>query len=380
MKYSKNALTLVEIMVSLMILSFVFISAFEALSYIWIWKIRLIESSQIEKEAFFVSERLIDLIKKWGTIDYEEYWNRTAIWSTTFRNWYFHNVSAFWNAWMMYYCLSWNGNEMPANGCLTGYNRTRSSIAINNYNWQQQRFWQYRLQYIDHNSDANDDYWDVSRTLPNYTNFIWDDDDLFLWQGPDAFVSWEDAWELYLINATWDERTFFRWHFELDSDAPDGEDCPSTVWSKSLTWSWCLWTIQMLKLVWRDYWNNHDPLTEDWDWSQWDGMIDTWILHPDFTSWSSEIVIDTSNANNYWQNIFSNRIHVSKAEFYLYPNQDLDYAWAVSSTDRPDLQVSPYLQLRVRLEPSWRERRKIRWTIPVVDIATTINLSSVDIF
>lgn len=381
MKYWKNALTLVEIMVSLIIVSFVFISAFEALSYVWIWKIRLIESSQIEKEAFFASERLIDLIKKWGTIDYEEYWNRFAIWNTSFENWHFATPSWFWNEGTMYYCLSWDWDQMPPSWCLTDYNRTLDDIIASwpwenynqNYTWSHQRYWQYRLQYIDHNSDANDDFWDTN----NDGNFIWDDDDLFLWRWPDVFTLWFDAWELYLKNTTWDERTFFRWHLELDDDAPDDALCPPLTWSKSLTGSGCLWTIQMLKLVWRDYWNNHDPTNPDADWSQWDGVIDTWIVHPDFVAWTSEVVIDSNNANDYWQNIFSNRIHVSKAEFFLYPNQDLDYAWADS---RPDLQVSPYLQLRIRLEPSWRERRKIRWDIPVVDIATTVNLSWVDIF
>ena len=364
--------TLVEIMISLLIVSFVIVSAFQVLSYVWIWKIRLIESSQIEKEAFFASERLIDLIKKWGTIDYEEYWNRNALWwwdyeSLEFSSGSFLISSAFWNEGTMYYCLSWNweDNRLSWNWCLswiyTEWNRLPNSLISDNRAWQQ-RYWQYRLQYIDHNSDANDDFWDVSRS-DWFANFIWDDDDLFLGQGPDTFALWQDVWELYLINSTGDERTFFRWRFDTDPYAPDIYDCDDDWTSKWFIWQWCLWTIQILKLQGRD---------EENDW-----FIDTWYIHPDFLPDTTDIPVTSLNSNDYWQSIFSNRIHVSRAEFYLYPNQNLDYAWADS---RSDLQVAPYLQLRVTLMPSWRERRKLRWTVPEVNIATTIHLSQVDIF
>ena len=362
MKYHKQALTLVEVMVSIIIISFVFVTAFQVLSYVWVWKIRIIERSQIEKEAFFASERLIDLIKKWGSIDYEEYWNRLVLWNTVFSNWHFSAASAFWNMWTMYFCLSHNNEPMWSNWCRQWHlpwsrNRTLSNTSSINRTWQQ-RYGQYRLQYIDHNSDANNDFWDAN----DDGNFIWDDDDLFLGRWPNVFNAWADAWELYLINASWNERTFFRWRIIPDPDRPQGTNCP---WSnaKIISWDGCLWTIQILKLVWRD-------TNGDW-------LINSWVYHPDFVWGSSDIQATVANSGNYWQNIFSNRIHVSRAEFYLYPNQDINYAWADPD---PSLQVSPYLQLSIRLEPSWRERRKIRWVIPSVDIATTINLSSVDMF
>lgn len=370
MRQSVSAITLIEIMISILIVSFVLVSSFQVLSNVWIAKIKLTEKSQIEKEAFFASERLIDLIKKWGTIDYEEYWNRRARWNTTFLWGSFNIRSGFWNQGNLYYCLSWNSlpQRLAWNGCLdwlvaSTRNRTITSTTSVNYTWAHQRYGQYRLQFIDHNSDGNGDNGDADAS----GSFIGDDDDLFLWKGPDAFTLWTDAWELYLINASWNERTYFRWKFALDTDAPPTALCP--IWapgSKQLTWTWCLGTIQILKLQWED--------------TNGDGSINEWIIHPDYVPDASRVIATSSTPDIYWQNIFSNRIHVSRAEFYLYPNQNLDYAWATSSTERPDLQVAPYLQLRVTLEPSWKERRRLRWEIPVVNIATTVSLSQVDIF
>ncbi|MCH8518639.1 prepilin-type N-terminal cleavage/methylation domain-containing protein [Candidatus Gracilibacteria bacterium] len=359
MKYSKSGFTLVEIIVSLLILSFVFISAFQILSYVGIAKIRLVEKSQIEKEAFFASERLIDLIKKGGTIDYEEYWNRQAIGTGLFIGGHFSVASGFGNEGTMYYCLSGDGSPMGMSGCLTGFNRTISSPSSSSYLGQQQRYGQYRLQYIDHNSDANDDDGDADGS----GSFIGDDDDLFLGRGPDTFSFGDDAGELYLINASGDERTYFRWKYILDPDAPTGASCPISSGGKMLSGTGCLGTIQTLKLQGED--------------TNGDGSINEWIIHSDFVADTSRTLATSSDIDQYWQNIFSNRIHVSQAEFYLYPNQDLDYAWADS---RPDLQVAPYLQLHITLEPSWRERKRLRGVIPSVDIATTIHLSQVDIF
>ena len=380
-QHTRHAFTIIEMLISILIVSSVFIGTFQVLSYIWFAKIRIIEKTQIEKEAFFASEQLIDLIKRWGTIDYEEYWNRRALWNTTFRAWYFSELSWFWNygrggdiwdpdnRWQeFYYCLSWDSDtdRMWTQGCLWNHNRTSDPIVSLNYNidysWLQQRYGQYRLQYIDHNWDLNPWHWD---TTDGSWDFIQNDNVVFLGMGPDVFESWKDAGELYLINASWDERTFFRWKYEEDSYRLEGSTCDTNSdWDKEIhnDDTGCRGTIQILKLQWRD--------------TTYNGSVDTWYIHPDFVSdWSD--VIAWSNAEQYWQNIFSNRIHVSRAEFYLYPNQNLDYAWADS---RSDLQVAPYLQLRLTLEPSWKERRKIQGTIPSVDIATTIHLTPFDIF
>ena len=374
-QHTRHAFTIIEMLISILIVSSVFIGTFQVLSYIWFAKIRIIEKTQIEKEAFFASEQLIDLIKRWGTIDYEEYWNRRALWNTTFRAWYFSELSWFWNygrggdiwdpdnRWQeFYYCLSWDSDtdRMWTQGCLQSRNRTISSTNAQSYSWSQQRYGQYRLQYIDHNSDLGESYWETD------WDFIWNENVLFLWMGPDVFNSWKDVGELYLINASWNERTFFRWKYKADPYLLEGSDCDTNNnWVKEISNddTGCIGTIQILKLQWRD--------------TTYNGSIDTWYIHPDFLSDWNEVIAWSNNTEKYWQNIFSNRIHVSHAEFYLYPNQNLDYAWA---DGRDDLQVAPYLQLRMKLEPSWKERRKIRGNIPSVDIVTTIHLTPFDIF
>lgn len=347
--------TLVEILVSMLIVSLVLVWAFQTLSATGIAKVKLIERTRIEKEAFFASERFVDLIKKWGNIDYEEYWNRKSL-GIGYANGYYSTRSGFWNEGIRYYCLSPNGGNMGTGWCLTSNNRTLWSTSIVNYTWNQQRYGQYKLQFINYNSDWNGDFWDVWGD----TVFIWDDDDLFLGIGPSTFTSSSDVWELYLINASWDERTFFRWKVSLDSAAPSWYTCGVT-W-KALTGSGCIGTVQILKLQWKDTSNN--------------GEIDTWYIHPDFVP-DGSVITAASSGTEYWQDIFSNTLHVSQLEFFLSPEKKLDYSWGDNNTA---LQIAPYLQLKMRFEPSWKEKRKIRWVVPSVDIKTTIQLSQVDLY
>jgi len=84
--------------------------------------------------------------------------------------------------------------------------------------------------------------------------------------------------------------------------------------------------------------------------------VDTWLIHNDFLPNLTEVVAG-SNGTNYWQTIFPNSINVSNAEFYLYPNKDLEYSWRDSNMG---LQIAPYLQLKMTLQPSWKQKRKIR--------------------
>jgi hypothetical protein len=53
-----------EIMMGILILSMIILGALYGMSSINIGKVRLIESTNLEKEAFFLSETLFDFIKK----------------------------------------------------------------------------------------------------------------------------------------------------------------------------------------------------------------------------------------------------------------------------------------------------------------------------
>lgn len=319
----------------------------------------------MQKEAFFATERFIDLIKKWGTIDYEEYWNRSVI-GRNYEAGHFKEKSLYGNAGTRYYCLSWSWVSMGTGGCLTQHNQTLTGASTPDdsisYNDQQQLYWQYYLQFIDYNADQNDDDWDANGN----GSFIGDDDDLFLGQGPEVFTQGDDAWELYLINTSGDIRTYFRWKVQVDPNRPTNKTCNTTSLEteKGFDGEGCQWMLQILKLLGKD--------------DNTDGQIDTWYIHPDFTSSNDEVKIDNNlDIDSHWQNIFSDNIHVSRAEFYLYPNKNGQYAWAETTEN---IQVSPYLQLRLRLQPSWLERKKIRGSLPEVDIQTTVQLSQIDMF
>jgi hypothetical protein len=85
-------------------------------------------------------------------------------------------------------------------------------------------------------------------------------------------------------------------------------------------------------------------------------VIDTWLIHPDFLTTTTDVVAG-SNTTSYWQPIFPNSINVSNVEFYLFPNKDVEYSWRDTNAA---IQVAPYLQIKMTLQPSWKEKRKIK--------------------
>ena len=370
MKHNTFAFSLIELLVWILIVSFIVLAGFQSLSAVGIAKIKLIEKTRIEKEAYYASERFFELIKKWGTIDYEEYWNRSSF-DQEYASGHFKNQSGFWNfgvggiiesstfgGWL-YFCESENRVSMGVNGCLSAFNNPSAD-----YEGSFQRYGQYALQFIDHNSDfdaSGDEDWDGK--------IVGDADDLYLWIWPDAFLEWQNITELYLINTEWNERTYFRWSIQTDPDNPSWWICNTEL---RPLWQECRWTIEFLKLIGSDSWYNH--LNNGWAWDN-DGLVDTWNIHPDFTGTWLPIIAWTTTAD-YWQPIFSDTIHVSRAEFFLYPNKDLLSSWRDTSES---IKVSPYLQLRLTLEPSWKERRKIRWLSPETTIRSTVQLLDIDL-
>ena len=289
-------------------------------------------------------------------------------------NGHFTDPSGFWNFWdwgtvwntmygsSLYYCLSPNGWSMGTGWCLIS-NNTISSPQT----WEPQRYLQYREQFVDRNSDEDSNGGNEGDEDGD-GNILWDDDDLFLWVWPEAFPD-SQVQELYLINQNTNIRTLFRWNFWLDPFAPTTETCS---WTNTITGWGCIGTIEMLKLSWEDYGFNHSNTAGDA--SDNDGLIDTWLIHNDFLPDTGD-VIAWSNTNNYWQPLFSDKIHVSNVEFFLFPNKDLESSWR--DTD-PSLRVTPYIQLKMTLKPSWKTKRQIQGDIPGVDISTTIQLSELN--
>lgn len=375
-KYSKSlikAFTLIEILIWITLFSIIVTSWFYAFSAVSVWKIKLIWKTNIEKESYFFSERLFEEIKKWWLIDYEEYFNRKVIWDTTFLSWHYQILSWFWNFWsggsvwttnywdFFYYCRSWDWASMWTGWCFDNiYNNYLWALT-----WKQQRFWQYTFQFIDYNSNMNNDtlwWWDENSDW----SIVWDDDDENLWIWPEAFSNTWEVQELYLIS--WDKRTrtIFRWNVTNDPNRPSSASWCDFTTQKSPDWPWCLWTIEFLKLNLKDWWINHNKA---WSWLyDWNG--ETWIINPDFawTWW----IIAWSNSWNYWVPLFPKSINVKNVKFYLYPNKDLNLAWkdsAISSN------FSPYLRIQYTLTPSREKRKWISWKAPELNFSTTITLS-----
>lgn len=369
-KSFKLAFTLVEIMVWILIVSMVLIWWFQALSAVTVWKVKLIQKVDMQKESFYFTEKLFEMVKEWGTLDYEEYFNRNVIWNTLYSSWHYSVVSwlgNYWKWWLVwstnygnasYECISIdNSNIMTWTGCVTIYN----SGSID-YNGEQQRYWEYNLQFIDYNSNYDSDLWDENGDW----NIKWDDDDEFIWDWPIVFSSWTYMPELYLLSWNKQVRTYFRWSVNQDPNATTWNNCTFDT-NNNITGSWCLWTVEYIRLLWKDWWIDHDSLINDSTQNDW--IIDTWIIDPEINWWA--VAIAWSWITN-WIPLFSDAINVSEFKIYSYPNKDLNLAW--KNADK-SINVSPYTFIKIKLKPSWITKKKIWWDWEELDFSMTINLS-----
>lgn len=369
---NNNAFTLIEILLWILIFSMVIIWWFEALSAVTLWKIKLVEKADVVKNTFYFNEKLFEEIKKGWTIDYEEYFNRKVVWNTTYSSGHYSLNTWFWNFWNgwtvwsatywngFYYCRSTNWVDMWTWWCY-------STTTLNNLwisNWSQ-RYMEYVLQFIDYNTNQNTDWW-LLWDEDWDGNIRWDDDDENLWEWPTIFTGSTDVREIYLISWDKKKRTIFRWNWLQDPDMPNtGVQCD---WTTTTTfWTGCLWSIEFLKLEWKDWGMSHNS----WTTSTWsfDWIIDTWLIDKEF-SWWAEIIAGSDNTN-YRQPLFPNSVSVTDFKVFMYPNINRKYAWKnLSNTE-----VNPYLRIQISLSPSWKKRGWMKWNIPQLDISTTINLT-----
>ena len=367
-KNQKKWFTLIEIMLWILIFSIVILAWFQALSRVNIWKVKLYTETDIEKQAFYFSEKMFEMIKSAWTVDYEEYFNRKVVWNTTYLSWHFSENTWFgnyWSGWNLtnnywdwfYYCLSWNPTSMWTWWC---YNNSRNNYWTS-VNTKPQRFGQYYYQFIDYNSNKDNDSWDEDTDW----NFIWDDDDEYLGVWPSVFTGWENVHELYFIEKDNKKRTLFRWNVISDPKKPSSASCDFSSQSTP-TWSWCLWTIQFLKLDWKDWWFNHSKtFTWAYDWK-----IDTW-LYDESIYWANQIA--WSGSESKWVNLFPDYINVSDVSFYVYPNKYNKYSWADNDSW---VNIAPYVRINMTLSPSRKKIPQIKWKIPKIKISTSIALNS----
>ena len=372
--FSSLWFTLIEIMIWIMISSMVIIIWFQAFNAVLVWKVKLIESTNIEKESFKFSQKFFEEIKAWGLIDYEEYFNRKVVWNITYSSWHFDKPTWFWNfgkdwnVWVatywnwFYKCRSADGVKMTGTWCVDNFN------TVSWQNWEPQRYWEYSFQFIDYNANYDDD-WTFDLWDENWDgSIIWDDDDEYLGQWPEVFTSWSGVTELYLISADKTKRTLFRWTVNNDMDAPLSSTCNISD-GKSYTWSWCIWTIEFLKLDWKDWWLDHEISVWSNEW-EYDWVIDTRLIDNDFSWWTD--IVAWSDSINYWLPLFPNSINVKSFDIRAYPNKDIKLAWKEAGID-----ISPYIRINMVLTPSWKVKKKIKWKSPEFNISTTVNLTDI---
>ena len=382
---SSRAFTLVEVLLSITIISTMIIIGFYALSFITIGKVRLVENTKIQKEAFYFSEKLFEMIKRGWVIDFEEYFNRDQLEATNqFTAWHFQNLTGFWNFWRgwvvgdssqywssIYYCVSPDSWPMWENWCMGTNNANTLSLTgtvLRDIDYQNspQRYWQYAQNFLDYNADTDENFWDEDGD----NRIDLDDDDEYLGQWPIVFWTWANLHELYLNSQQWSKRTMFRWTVIEDPDKPASDNCDLTSDASTPTGTGCLGTIEFIELDARDWWHNHDTSVEDADGSQYDWIIDTWIVNSKFSG--NNTTVFGSNTTNYWQSLFPDSITVENFQVFAYPNKDIDLAWKDWNSD---VNQSPYVRISMTIKPSWKNRKKIRWKIPEVTIATTIALN-----
>jgi len=424
-----HAFTLIEILIGIVIFAIIIVWGFQALWAVNIGKVRIMEAANTTKDMLYMTEKLITEIKQGGVLDYEEYFNRRMI-GLVLKNGHYTFPSGFGNFgknfgtgndfWeSFYYCRSGDDNTKnfanssinpelwcfdsayaPTNtwwGVGDSWSADKAWLNTQTKSWEktqgawnipgdQQRYGQYSFQVMDYNGNLDNDQWDENGD----GNIIWDDDDENTGYAPrvtfnaiDPSVITNTTHEIYLISADKKHRTYFRWNWKVDENAPDDKK-NMCQWSDTFV-DWCIGTIEILKLEWVDWGKIHDPSIPNIDPNTpsiqntdqenlYDGIIDTWLIDKVFdynynpntpeirTIAGAESVRNNSQAMDvYWQPLFSDDISVTDFQVEIYPHTDTNLWW--KNFEGPDaeiknksINIAPYLRLSLTLQPSWKKR------------------------
>lgn len=81
--FNSKGFTLVEMIISITIFAIIIIMAFDAMGSIGILRNSVSSRLDLNNELYGATEKFVDIIKTGGDIDYEEYWNRQAVGTST---------------------------------------------------------------------------------------------------------------------------------------------------------------------------------------------------------------------------------------------------------------------------------------------------------
>ncbi len=249
--------------VSVTLFALTLVLAFDTFGNIGVSRHTVASRAEINQDVYETIETLFVLIKEGGGIDYEEYWNRRAV-GYTLDAGHYRDQTGYGNYgsggipgtsnygdWY-YYCASGTGGTlMGTDGCLNA--------------GEPQRYGQYAYQFIDYNSNADDDTADcLLAGLPNIEpgdedcsgSIRFDDDDETLAQGPEVFSGSTALKELYLIKTEPRyERVYFRHIYRQDPAVAGNPSFPCDTATGS--GAGCIGNIQILRMTGHDLGKTH---------------------------------------------------------------------------------------------------------------------------
>jgi prepilin-type N-terminal cleavage/methylation domain-containing protein len=388
---NKKGFTILELMVSMTLFAMIITSVILAVQSLMIARTKTLNRVALLEELYFFSEQLFTGIKDGWTLDYEEYWNRKAIWVAT-QSGHYQDPTWLGNYWQggslgsytygasLYLCRSNSGTTMWTGWCLTDNNNGGSSYLVGsplNFSWASQRYGEYLAQFTDYNGNIDDEDGDASGSI------IGDDDDRLTGDVPDVFTG--AVQELYLINKWAKTRTYFRWNIAQDPNnlAISCFPIPMTASWKLLTGSGCVGNIQVLKTKWLDFGFTHSGVTTDR--TAYDGIIDTWAC-VEKTQCTGATLLDTSILATWrdaeWVNLFPATINIKYLSLQVYPTKDPWLSWSAPDAIQWSTQISPFIHPYVRLNlEMWfsaGKRRTLRNEDPTISISTSVSLSDFD--
>jgi prepilin-type N-terminal cleavage/methylation domain-containing protein len=357
--HRKNAgFSLIEVLVSVILSGMLLSSAFAAFQGIMKSQVRLSGSINIQQNLFYLNEKLSSLIREWGTIDYEEYFNRRILGyekSMTDEGWTYSETSKYGNGDNIsgrpniYLCGVESGDDsegcLAENGvALAGTSNPIFDISITNLHMS---YGQYRTLGLNYNSPAG---FPTPMKLPP----------IFPFSNTELHNKWMS--ELYLIKKLPDnsfERMYFRHIYTQDPLRTD------LVCMPTVSIAWCLGKIQMTRL------KSCDTLPTGGD-----GILDAWVPHMDF--WGSENPCEIINSENeianasdnlIWADMSSPDMNVIGVGFLPFPLKiPGQMAWAGEEAFSPIIQI----QLEVQLSQSVIARGLIQESENTPRLLTTL--------
>lgn len=364
-----SGFTLVEVLVSVALSGMVLTTAYAAFQGIMRSQAKLSGTIDIQRNLFYLNEKLAALIHSGGTVDYEEYYNRRVLGFARKADasgiYGFEIPSNFWNgdnaAWRpdIYFCGKDATTDSEA--CLNGPAASKNNPLSTTWNdtiTGQQWYGQYKELWLNHGSSAG---FPVPMKLPPIFPTA-------TFPGSNAELINRGLSDLYMIKKLPDgsyERTFFRQIFVSDAGKACDMSTPATPKN-------CLWKLQMARLVSCDTLKGLVAGA--------DGTIDAWVPHPDFGGKSPNPCVDittvdkikTAATNLEWVDISSPDMSIKKAYFLPLP---LKIPWLMSWGGE-DAQ-SP--MIRIRLEVGLSNTRGSKAFILWTDADTRILLTTFDL-